>query len=270
MESSSIPSEQQHRSDASVLNRRTLNHDFRRLAEILRSGMAVLDVGCGTGAITAGIARRAGPSGRVVGVDRDETLLELARAGNDSPNLRFVSGDALSLDFDGEFDIAASARTLQWVSDPARAVIRLAASVKPGGKVIVLDYCHELSRWEPEPPPEFSRFYSAFLAWRTANGWSNRMGDELPSLLRAAGLVDVESRNDDEIVERGEPDFERATAIWVGSIETMGSAMAAAGFWTERDRAEALESYARYVQCDLRRQMLAMRSVVGTFMQPLA
>ena len=41
--------------------------------------MAVLDVGAGTGAITAGIARAVGPSGTVLGIDRDETMVRLAR-----------------------------------------------------------------------------------------------------------------------------------------------------------------------------------------------
>ena len=49
---------QTHRSDPQVLNRRTLEIDHRVLAGVLRPGMSVLDVGCGTGAITAGIARR--------------------------------------------------------------------------------------------------------------------------------------------------------------------------------------------------------------------
>jgi ubiquinone/menaquinone biosynthesis C-methylase UbiE len=72
-------SEQSHRSDPRVLNRRTLERDHRRLADLLCPGLFVLDVGCGTGAITAGVARRVASEGKVLGVDRDEGLLTQAR-----------------------------------------------------------------------------------------------------------------------------------------------------------------------------------------------
>src|SRR5207302_578018 len=50
-----IMSAQQHQSDPRILDRRTLHKDHRRLAGVLARGMSVLDVGCGTGAITKGI-----------------------------------------------------------------------------------------------------------------------------------------------------------------------------------------------------------------------
>src|SRR4051794_2232473 len=129
---------------------------------MLRPGMSVLDVGCGTGAITAGIARAVGPSGRAVGVDRDEAMLEIAR--REHSDVEFVQGDALDLPYDAEFDIATAARALQWIADPARAVAGMARAVKPGGIVIALDYNHDRNLWAPDPPPEFARFYAAFLA----------------------------------------------------------------------------------------------------------
>src|SRR3982751_3359875 len=101
---------------------------------MLRPGMSVLDVGCGTGAITAGIARAVGASGRVVGVDRDESLLELAR--REHSGAEFVYGDALELPYDAEFDIVTAARALQWIADPARAVEQMARAAKPGGMVV--------------------------------------------------------------------------------------------------------------------------------------
>src|SRR3982751_108959 len=91
-------SQQTHRSNTQVLNRRTLDNDHRVLAAMLRPGLSVLDVGCGTGAITAGIARAVGPSGRAVGVDRDEAMLEIAR--REHSDVEFVQGDALDLPYD--------------------------------------------------------------------------------------------------------------------------------------------------------------------------
>src|SRR5215471_9919935 len=85
-----IMSVQQHQSDPRILDRRTLHKNHRCLAAVLASGMSVLDVGCGTGAITKGIAEAVGPTGRVVGIDRDPGLIARARAHcRLLPNLSF-------------------------------------------------------------------------------------------------------------------------------------------------------------------------------------
>src|SRR5436190_3807484 len=114
---------QSHQSDPRVLNRRTLERDHRRLAEVLLPGMTVLDVGCGTGAITAGIARAVGPEGQAVGIDRDAALLAIARQEFQAVgNLRFENGDALSLPFENGFDVVTASRALQWISRPDLAI----------------------------------------------------------------------------------------------------------------------------------------------------
>ena len=84
---------QSHQSDPRILGRRTLERDHRCLRARLRPGLAVLDVGCGTGAITSGIGKAVGPQGYVVGVDRDSGLLEIARRDHSNlENLRFELG----------------------------------------------------------------------------------------------------------------------------------------------------------------------------------
>src|SRR5262249_36394559 len=160
----------------------------RRLSGLLSQGMAVLDVGCGTGAITAGIARAVGPTGWAVGIDRDPSLLAIAREEHGSlENLSFEEGDALSIPFDSIFDVATAARTLQWISRPEEAAAQMARTVKRGGLIVLLDYNHVNNTWEPDPPPAFRHFYDAFLAWRESNGWDNRIGGRLAALLLGAG-----------------------------------------------------------------------------------
>ena len=246
---------QSHRSDPRILGRRTLEGDHRCLAALLRPGLFVLDVGCGTGAITAGIARAVGPEGRVVGVDRDDALLQLARAEHAAiPNLRFESGDATSLAFRAEFDIVTAARTLQWIADPALAVARMKEAARRSGLLVVLDYNHQDNRWAPEPPAPFQRFYDAFLAWRQANRWDNRMADHLPDLFRSAGLIDVTSEVQDEAAP---------TTLWSEVIENVGPQLGAAGFCTEPELREARESYDSWVKSAAVQLTLAMRAVTG-------
>ena len=121
---------QSHQSDPRVLGRRTLERDHWKLAAILLPGMSVLDAGCGTGAITAGIRTAVGPTGNVTGVDRDATLLEIAR--REVPDCRFMQADITQLDFDSLFDLVNSARTLQWIPDPQAAVQSMFRAVRPG------------------------------------------------------------------------------------------------------------------------------------------
>lgn len=257
-------SEQLHRSDARILNRRTLQRDHPRLTSLLGSGMSVLDVGCGTGAITAGIARVIGPEGHVVGIDRDGALLTVAREEHGRiHNLTFEDADALHLSFERRFDIVTAARTLQWISRPEVAIAQIKKAGKSGGRIVILDYNHENNSWEPDPPAGFRHFYKAFLNWRTANNWDNRMADHLPTLFRSAGITDVEIHLDNETVQRGDRDFFDAAATWSYVTQSVGSQIVAAGFLREDERFQAENCYQEWVQSGLLKQVLSIRTVGG-------
>lgn len=227
--------------------------------------MSVLDVGCGTGAITAGICKITGPDGCVLGVDRDSALLAAAREEHrDLPNLSFELGDILCLPFEGRFDIVTAARTLQWVSQPQEAILQMKKAAKSGGRIVFLDYNHEDNSWQPDPPAEFDRFYRGFLNWRRANEWDNRMADHLPGLLRSAGIAEIQIHCDDETIQRGDTDFLDAAAIWIYVIQSIGSQIVAAGFLDPDECVQAEHSYADWVQSGLQKQTLSMRTVIGT------
>ena len=253
-----------HRSDARILQRRTLEHDHRRLKQFVEPGMSVLDVGCGTGAITAGIARVVGRSGRVVGVDRDAPLLQQARLQHGNvPHLEFLQADATALPFAGEFDVVTAARTLQWVPDSGTAVACMRDALRPGGTLVVLDYNHARNRWNPLPPRAFLHFYESFLAWRESLGLDNEIADHLPEQFAAARLQDVRSSCEDEVTRRGDSDFEQRTSLWSEVIETLRTRLADAGFCTEEESREALDSYGPWVREELAEQTLELRVIVG-------
>src|SRR5215475_1731737 len=212
--------QQSHRSDPRILNRRTLRRDHRYLASLLRTGMNILDVGCGTGAITADIARAVGPDGTALGIDRDgDNIAGAVEQYGGMENLRFEAGDILTLGdgFNNRFDIVTAARTIQWISEPQRAISSMKKAAKPGGRVIVLDYNLDETRWEPDPPVDFRRFYQAFLDWRNVNRWDNQMASHLTALFHSEGLVNVASHASDEVVRRGDPNFfdAYASGIWL-------------------------------------------------------
>lgn len=257
-------SRQIHTSDRRILDRRTLENDHRRLAAQLRPGLRVLDVGCGTGSITAGIAQAVGPSGYVVGMDRDPALLKLARDCHASvPNLRFEERDVLTLDIERRFDVVTAARTLQWIEKPELALSRMKAAAKPQGFIIVLEYNHARNSWEPEPPLAFRRFYAAFLEWRAANGWDNEIADRLSGMFAEAGLRQIEVHVEDEVARLGEPGFSDKTNIWGYVIETIGATITAAGHLTESERLAAGAAWEAWRHVEMKRQTFEARAVEG-------
>ena len=77
----------------------------------LKAGGSALDVACGSGKLTAELARVAGPSGPVVGLDFSPEMLAIARLHH--PGIEFMEGDALNLPFeDSSFDATTIARML--------------------------------------------------------------------------------------------------------------------------------------------------------------
>lgn len=101
-----------------------------------------LDVGCGTGGLTATVLAVAEPP-RVVGVDTSVGFLRHARASISDPRVSFETGDAQSLPLAaGRFDAVVSGLALNFVPDPGGAVAEFARVVRPGGVVAsyVWDY----------------------------------------------------------------------------------------------------------------------------------
>jgi ubiquinone/menaquinone biosynthesis C-methylase UbiE len=103
--------------------------DFAGLAAEER----VIEIGCGTGALTFAIPARADIA-RVEAVDYEPQFVEAARERNTDPRINFQRGDAQQLQFkDAEFDRALSMLVLHFVSDPERAVSEMRRVVRPGG-----------------------------------------------------------------------------------------------------------------------------------------
>ncbi len=230
---------------------------------MLRPGVTVLDVGCGTGAITYGIAQAVGSSGRVAGIDRDAVFIEHAWKDYRLPNLEFEIGDATSLTYRAEFDIVTAARTLQWISDPAAALAKMKHAVKAGGAIVILDYNHVANSWEPAPPAAFREFYRAFLAWRDANRWDNQMAEHLPALMQSAGLVQVEIHNQDEIIRREDPDHQRHFDVWRYVIESPGDQLVNGGFLTSDQLRAAADAFSPWAASELMKQTMVMRTVTA-------
>jgi ubiquinone/menaquinone biosynthesis C-methylase UbiE len=107
----------------------------------LRSGARVLDVACGTGLVTLRAAAMVGPTGRVVGTDISQAMVDALRDAAATRGLTQVSAerrDAEELATGTEtFDVALCAFGLMYVPDPVRALTRIHDLLRPGGHVVV-------------------------------------------------------------------------------------------------------------------------------------
>lgn len=180
-----------HPSVLSAHRWRTVDNSAAYLAGHLRPGMSVLDVGCGPGTITAGLAERVAP-GRVVAADAAETVLDEARANTAGlDNVEFAVADVHALDFpDGTFDVVHAHQVLQHVADPVGALREMRRVTRPGGIVAARDVDFGTVVWYPEPP-EMAPWVPIYYAVARGNGGEPDAGRRLVSWARSAGFTDV-------------------------------------------------------------------------------
>jgi demethylmenaquinone methyltransferase/2-methoxy-6-polyprenyl-1,4-benzoquinol methylase len=102
----------------------------------LGPGGSALDVACGSGKLTAELAKLA-QGGRVVGLDFSPQMLEVAR--REHPTVEFIEGDALKLPFDDEtFDVSTIAFGLRNLADPILGLREMRRVVKR--RAVVLEF----------------------------------------------------------------------------------------------------------------------------------
>src|SRR5258708_10121082 len=96
-------------------------------------GWTCLDIGCGPGGITDLLSARVGPSGRVIGLDRDVGFLEHARK-NAAANTEFRQGDAYGSGLPaGSFDLVHMRFVASTAGDPGRLLKEAVRVARPGG-----------------------------------------------------------------------------------------------------------------------------------------
>jgi SAM-dependent methyltransferase/GNAT superfamily N-acetyltransferase len=179
----------------------------------LAPGCSVLDVGCGLGHDMGPLAKAAGPSGSVLGIDVNVDLVRRAkmrvRAENAAdPSLAAMSvdvGDACRLpaSMAGRFDVVREDRMLQHQRDPSAALRQMRDAAKPRGqgRVVCSSPDWRTLRFEvadgAAAPPELAALTAAVLdaAVPTCTAHPS-LGAELPALLHDCGLANVVTRTD--------------------------------------------------------------------------
>lgn len=171
---------------------RTAGEQAAFVLPYLRPGMALLDLGCGPGTITAGLAEAVAP-GRAIGLDHDLPHLVAARTAAAERGLghaTFLRGDAGALPFaDETFDAVFENNVFVHLGDAVGDVAaELYRVIEPGGFVAVRDTDADAAVWG-EQTPWMDRFDDLFTRWQRARGSDITIGHRLPAILREAGFT---------------------------------------------------------------------------------
>lgn len=224
--------------------------------------MHVLDVGCGTGAISKGIAEMIGSEGKVTGIDHTASFISHGQClYQETTNLELIASDWETFFPDAQFDLIVSARVLQWLSTPRKALEKMKSWLKPDGEISILDYNHEALEWIPAPPKSMLRFYETFLKWRSDAGMNNRIAEDIPDLMQKIGLHEVISVPSDEVYQRHEPGFEKRLLIW--SKVANSTQMVDEGYLDNSLRLLAIDEYNHWVKSEAQSMTMKLNDVRG-------
>lgn len=173
------------------------------------AGKCILDVCTGTADTAIALAKSRGDA-EIIGLDFSAQMLRIGERKLDRRDLRrrvrLVGGDALSLPFaDNSFDSVSIAFGLRNLSDRGRGIAEMSRVLKPGGKLLVLEFA-------PPPRSLLGRAFRWYLRWiipplgelisRTRGAYrylhssivSFLTPEELVTLMESAELVDVKNR----------------------------------------------------------------------------
>lgn len=163
-----------------------------------KGGEIVLDVGCGTGAAARFAAEKVGPSGRVIGIDLNAGMIEVAKS-LPAPNgvvIEWYEKSAYELPIDDQtVDLIVCAQSLQFMADRRSALAEMVRVLKPSGRAAISLWSDILEN------PYFHALAEAigrYVGQDTAAGLMAIFGlsnaDEIRRLLSEAGFRNVKMR----------------------------------------------------------------------------
>ena len=174
--------------------RRTVARQAAFFLPHLKSGMTLLDCGCGPGTITIGLAQTVAP-GQVVGIDIEPSVVARARVlgrehGVSTVHFQVASGFALPF-AEGSFDAVFAHTLLQHLSMPTRALKEMGRVLKSGGVIGIRNVDHG-GRIIVPANQGLEDYYDLHERIWKHHGSDLRLGRHLRSLLRQAGFIRIE------------------------------------------------------------------------------
>lgn len=255
--------EREEKEATEMYDNRSLENDYRTLKSILKKGMIILDVGCGTGAISKDIAKIVGEKGRVIGIDNTKKFIESGKKNyGDIKNLDLIHSDLFDFQSEEKFDLIISARVLQWLTTPKEALLKMKELLKPSGQISILDYNHEALDWKPSPPKSMQDYYKIFLEWRKNAGMNNKIAEDLSDMMNEVGLSSIEVLNSNEHYERENENFEYNVGIW-SKVASGLNQIVEEGYIENEYRLQVIEEYNEWVEKEAISMTMKLNEVRG-------
>ncbi len=185
----------------SMMGRRKADTRAVFVLPFLADGVRVLDVGCGPGTITLGLAKAVAPHGFALGIDGQRSQVELATemiATAGSKNLQFEQGSVYDLPVPGgSIDVAFAHALFEHLGRPADALAELRRVLRPGGLLAISSSDWSAAVLNPRTPDVDAALRGHYLLRRKAGGdpfagagwrlWSSRPGSSRSGPPRAGG-----------------------------------------------------------------------------------
>jgi SAM-dependent methyltransferase len=159
----------------------------------ITAGMRVLDIGSGSGDVALLVAQFVGPSGNVIGIDRDPGQVAFAeqRAKTQNvSNVHFMAGDFREIELTPAVDAIVGRLVIMYAANPLEAICRALRNLKSGGVIALQESIIDYEGPVFIEPLDClaARAAEWFRAGFKHAGVHSRMGMRLFGLMRAAGL----------------------------------------------------------------------------------
>ena len=216
----------------------------------LKTGMNVLDCGCGPGTITLGFAELVAP-GKVVGTDIEESQVAFASENasrRNVSNVRFEVADLYELPFaDSTFDAVFISAVLGNLREPTRGLREAYRVLKPGGVIGVKEFDHGGDIVYPLEPA-MAKYDELYRRLRSEYGHDPEGGRKIGALLHDIGFRDVKMSASYELLS--DPKIlRRAAQVFIGLLaEGWSDAFQSRGWATTEDIKAMSDAWLRFAE----------------------
>ncbi len=213
----------------------------------VQHGWRAVDIGCGPIGIVNLLSQRVGPSGAVIGLEREQRFVEMARAEiarRGLGNITMVQGDALNTGLEkGSFDLVHERLLLINVSAREALLTEMLSLLRPGGTVALEDV--DNVSWLCQPAhPSWDILLNAFHTVFQAGGGDGYVGRQLPVFLHAAGVRNIQTKVTVETPPLG--DYRRTHLLSL--IDSVRDKIIASGVLDEEKLNEHREALAQHLK----------------------
>jgi SAM-dependent methyltransferase len=152
----------------------------------LRPGWRCLELGCGNGSIAQALAKRVGPTGRVVASDIDLAYI----AGLQAPSLEVRRIDILRDEIEAaSYDLVVARALLHHLTPARKALEHMVAALKPGGVLLSIE--PDMLPCTVAEPDSMRAFWQGWLKWSVDSGIDYFVGRKVPVWMDSLGLEGI-------------------------------------------------------------------------------